>query len=177
MPSNTLRAGKRFNPITLKFWRKFRRERGIDIDYKTFQKIIWTHNQIMMDCAANEEAGIELPERLGHIVVTKFKSKNINRPIDWVNTKKVGKIIPLLNLHSFGFMFHIRWFKMVTIFKNRRIYRFEPYRLFKRAVAANAKAGKKYFKWDDSDFWSESRMIRSFSKFYKQDTTNGTNHA
>jgi hypothetical protein len=170
MPSRTLLAGKRYNPLTMKLWRAFKRDRQIDIPFEDFKNIIWTTNQLMAEGISEEEAGIELYERLGNIVVTKYKNTNKKKiPIDWVNSKRLGRRIPLLNLHSFGYMVHIKWFKMVCLFKNRRIYRFVPYRVVARAVAANVKKGKRYHSWDDSDFWSTTRLQRRFSKFYKQE--------
>jgi hypothetical protein len=169
MPSRTLLSGKRYNPLTKKLWRHFKKDRQIDITFEDFKNIIWTSNQIMADCIAEEEAGIEMPERLGNVVVTKYKGSKKKIPIDWVNSRRLGKQIPLLNLHSFGFIHHIKWFKMICIFKNRNIYKFEPYRLLKRAVAAKVKAGKRFHQWDDSDFWSTTKLQRRFSKFYKQE--------
>lgn len=170
MPSKntTLRTGDRFNPITKKLWKEFVKEREIDIDFKTFRNIIETSNETMRESVIHEEAGVELPERLGHVVVNKYKKISKKRPVDWINTNKLGKFVPLLNLHSFGYMYNIRWYTVGTIFKNRRIYRFVPYRIMTRAVAKNIKSGKQYFSWNDSDFWSTSKLQRSFDKFFKQ---------
>lgn len=169
MPSHKLRSGKRYNPLTIKLWRAFKKERHIDISFEDFKNIIWKFNELMMEAVSEEEAGIELPEKLGNVVVTKYKGTRERTPIDWVNSKRLGKQIPLLNLHSFGYIHKIRWFKVICAFKNRRIYKFEPYRLMKRTVAAKIKAGKKYHTWEDSDFWSTTLLERRFSKFYKQE--------
>lgn len=160
-----LKCGERFNPLNKSLWKEFVKESGIEITYEMFREIIWTTNAIICDAAANEEAGVELPELLGHVVVTKYKSTKV--PVDWVNSKKLGKKIPLLNLHSFGYIHHIKWFKMNAIFKNRYIYKFQPYRSLSRMVAANIKKGKKYHKWENSDFWSKTKLARVFNKFYK----------
>lgn len=163
--NSRLTTGERYNPLNKNLWKDFVQETGIDISYENFRDIIWTTNELMRQ-AITEEAGIELFEQLGHIVVTKYKSSKV--PIDWVNSKKLGKKIPLLNLHSFGYIHHIKWFKMGTRFQNRYIYKFKPYRLLSRAVAANVKTGKKYFSWENSDFWSSTKMERTFSKFFKK---------
>jgi hypothetical protein len=164
--NSTLKTGKRFNPITKKFYKDFVFETGIEISYETFKSIILTTNELLREYAADEEAGIELYEGLGHLVVTKYKSKK--QSIDWVNTKKLGKKVPLLNLHSFGYIHHIKWFKIGVKFKNSYIYKFQPYRLLTRKVASNVLKGKKYFKWENSDFWSSTKTERTFSKFFKK---------
>ena len=163
---SSLTTGERYNPLCKELWKDFMLDSGINISYEDFKNIIWTTNELMREAIADEEAGIELYEGLGHIVVTKYKSSKV--PIDWVNTRKLGKRIPLLNLHSFGYIHHIKWFKMGVRFQNRYIYKFKPYRLLSRAVAANVKGGKKYFKWENSDFWSSTKMERTFSKFFKK---------
>ena len=163
----SLKHGERFNPLNKQLWKAFVEETGIQIDYATFRSIIWTTLDIMRESISGEEAGIELYENLGHIVVTKYKSKK--QATDWVNSKKLGRKIPLLNLHSFGYVHHIKWFKMGTRFRHRYIYKFEPYRILKREVARQIKSGKKYFKWENSDFWSTTKMDRTFQKFFKKD--------
>lgn len=164
--NSSLSTGKRFNPLTKQLWKDFVFETGTEISYEDFKRIIWTTNDLIREYAANEEAGVELPEGMGHIVVTKYKSKKV--PTDWVNSKKFGKKIPLLNLHSFGYVHHVKWFKIGVKFKNSFIYKFKPYRILSRQVAENVLKGKKYFKWENSDFWSSTKMERTFTKFFKK---------
>lgn len=168
----TLRDGERYNPLTPKLWKAFKKKTGLDIPYLTFRDVIWNTNQLIADAIADEEAGVELPEQMGNIVVTKYKSKKV--PTDWVNSKRLGKKIPLLNLHSFGYVHHIKWFKVNMKTQHKFIYRLKPDRKLSRKVAANIKARKKYFEWTDTDFWHDSKLDRSFYKFYKKDndTTN-----
>lgn len=169
MPSkgSTLKVGERYNPLNKKFYNKFKKDTGSTIDYPTFIKIITTTNELMREAISEEEVGIQLPENLGHIIVTKYKSKKI--PIDWINSNRLGKIVPLLNLHSFGYIHHIKWFTFGVNFVNNRIYKFEPYRILKRRVAKNVKGGKKYFKWENSNLWSTTKMERSLNKLYKKE--------
>jgi hypothetical protein len=165
-PGTTLVYGKRFNPLNRELYKKFIKETCINIDYDTFVKVIRRTNEVIKDSIVEEEAGIKLPENLGHIVVTRYKSKRI--PIDWKKTRELKIKVAHVNLHSFGYIHHIKWFRMGIVCANNFIYKFEPYRFLKRAVAAKVKEGKQYFKWENSDFWSSTKMERRFEKFYKK---------
>lgn len=136
------------------------------INYDTFKDIILESNQLMFDTVANDDQGIKLPENMGYVAVTKYKSKKKAR--DWANSIKYGKVIYHLNLHSFGFIYHIKWFKAgIAKFAHNYIYKFEPNRFLKRAVAANVKSGKPYLEWNLTDFWSASKLQRAFNKRFK----------
>lgn len=165
-PGTTLRYGKRYNPLTKDLYRDFVKTTGQELSFQRFKDIVWTVNGLIGEAVVSEEAGVELPAQLGHLVVTKYKSNK--KPVDWVNSKRLGKIVPLLNLHSFGYVYHIKWFRMGCRFQNRNLYIFHPFRDMARSVAREVKGGKKYFKWENSDFWSTTKMERSFSKFFKK---------
>ncbi len=169
MPSkgSKLTVGNRHNPLGKKLYKQFIDETFINIDYETFCNIIKTTNTIMRNSVIEEEAGIKLPENLGNVIVTKYKSKKV--PTDWINSIKFQKKIPLLNLHSFGFVHHIKWFRIGMICANKHIYKFVPYRILKRGVAKSIKDGKKYFTWENTDLWSSTKMERRFNKIYKKD--------
>lgn len=166
MPSNKLVYGSRVNPLNQKLYKQYIQETGSDIDYKTFVKIISTTNEIIRESVIEEEAGVKLPLSLGNIVVTKYKSKK-SFP-DWKLTKEYKKKIFHVNLHSLGFIHHIKWFKIGSDFSNKNIYKFQPYRILKRGVAKQIKEGKQYFKWEYSDFWSSTKLERNLLKFYKK---------
>jgi len=171
MPSkgSKLRDGERFNPINVKFHKQFLEENpGIDIDFKTFRQIIWNTNKDIADAIAEDETGVKFYAELGNMVVTKYKSSK-KQPIDWKNTLLLHKTVPLLNLHSFGNIYHIKWFRIDSRNKGIYSYKFVPYRTLKRKVAQLIKGGKKYFHWQDTDFWSATKLERVFNKFYKSD--------
>lgn len=168
MPSkgSTLVYGKRFNPLNKELYKKFIEDTCINVDYDTFVKIIRTTNETIRKSIVTEEAGVKLPENLGSIIVTKYKSNKV--PLDWQKTVQYKTLVPLVNLHSFGYVHHIKWFKIGVKCANNYVYKFQPYRLLKRDVAANIKNGKQYFKWENSDLWSSTKMERRFEKFYKK---------
>lgn len=171
MPSKNcgLKYGDRFNPLNKELYNKFIEETAINIDFKTFLTIVRKTNEIIKESIIEEEAGVKLPENLGHIIVTKYKSKRI--AWDWYNTLKYNTKVPHLNLHSFGFIHHIKWFIIGVKCANVKIYKLEPYRILKRGVAKSIKEGKKYFQWENSDLWSSTKMERRFEKFYKKSKT------
>ena len=165
MPSKGYRR-TRNNVISEKFFNSIKKDSKLEIDYKTFQKIILESNSTIFDIVANEPTGFKLPEGLGYLVVTKYKSNK--KPIDWKNTHKYKKVIYLTNLHSFGYISHIKWCKFsIARFKYNEIYKFEPCRYLTRKVSANTKAGVTYFNWQNSDFWSTSKLDRLYNRKYK----------
>lgn len=170
----TLIHGERHNPLNKELYNKFIDRTGINVDFDTFKNIIQHTNGIIRDAISEEEAGMRLPERLGTVIVTKYKSKKT--PWNWVETLRLKKMIPHVNLHSMGYICHIKWFKMGVTFSNNFIYKFVPYRSLKRKVAKNFKEGKQYFKWENSDLWSSTKMERRFIKFYKNREKNGNDN-
>lgn len=148
-----LNSGPRDLIIDRKFYKQFIEENKIDIDYNTFRDTIIESNKLIADIIVNDDTGFKLPEQLGYLVVTKYTSKK--RPIDWVNSKKLKKTIYLTNLHSFGYVHHIKWFKKnIANLKLKESFRIEPCREFKRNVAASVKSGKQYHIWQKSDFYN-----------------------
>lgn len=148
-----LNSGPRDLIIDRKFYKQFIEETKIDIDYDTFRSTVIESNKLIADIVVNDDTGFKLPEQLGYLVVTKYTSKK--KPIDWINSKKLKKTIYLTNLHSFGYVYHIKWFKKnVANLKLKESFRIEPCREFKRNVAASVKSGKQYHIWQKSDFYN-----------------------
>ena len=157
---------RRNNIITKKLYQTFKESNDIDIDFKTFQKIILESNSVIFDVVANEPTGFKLPEGMGYLVVTKYKSNK--KPIDWVNSRRLKKAVYLPNLHSFGYISHIKWCKFsIARFKYNEIYKYESGRELSRKVSANTKAGMDYFNWQNSDFWNTSKLDRLYNRKYK----------
>ena len=146
-------TGTRDNIISKEFYNKFIEDTNSKVDYETFKAIIIDSNKKIADFVVSDDTGFKLPEQLGYLVITKYKSKR--KPIDWVNSKKLRKTIYLTNLHSFGFVHHIKWFKKrIANLKLKESFRIEPCREFQRAVAASVKSGKQYHIWQASDFYN-----------------------
>lgn len=151
-------TGKRDLVIDKEFYEQFIKETNAKIDYATFREIILESNKLIADIIVNDDTGFKLPEQLGYLVVTKYQSNK--KPIDWINTRKFKRPIYLTNLHSFGFVHHIKWFKKYAAnLKLKESYRIEPCREFKRNVAASVKSGKQYHVWQKSDFYNNRTSI------------------
>lgn len=136
------------------------------LDYNTFKDVILESNKNIAAIIINEDNGFKLPENLGYIAVTRYKSKK--KAIDWESTHKYKKRIYHNNLHTFGFSFKIRWYKAgIAKFRNNRIYKFDSCRTLSRAVAKMAKEGRMYLEWKMADFWDASKLERSFRKQFK----------
>ena len=164
MPSkgSTYISGKRDLIIDMNFYNKFISEIGINIDYKTFRSIILSSNEEIANIIINDDLGFKLPNDLGYFVVTKYKSKK--KPLDWKNTLLLNKKVPILNIHSFGYIYHIKWFKKGTLKKIRfkNCYKVEFCRKVKRSVSKNIKNGFIYHEWANSDFWSTKLTKKLF---------------
>lgn len=158
--NSTLKNGPRDTIVNKEFYQRVIKKHKLDIDYKTFVEIINKSNEEIQTIISEDEGGFKVPEHMGYWVVTKYKSKK--QPIDWVNSKKLKKAIYLPNLHSFGFIHHIKWFRMgLTInFGSFDAYKFEPCREIKRRVAKNVKQYKVYHTWTTSDFWTSSKTLK-----------------
>lgn len=106
--------------------------------------------------------GFKIPY-FGYIAVSKFKPKPTYKMIDWVTSNKLGKIIPLTNLHSFGYLYKINFYrnnKRVPI----RVYKMEAHRNMKRELAQYIKAGKDYYTVD-RDYFNKRFHIDNYLKY------------
>lgn len=166
-PGSKFKIGNRTSTVDKELYNDYILSTGEDISYKQFKDIINHCNQCVLDSILSDISGFKLPYNLGYIVVTKFKGR-YTKP-DYKNTAKYNKVIPLLNLHSFGFIYTIKWFKTSNtkgIHSNGRLY---PYklnfnRLFKRALAKKIKEGMVYDSWQTADFKAKSKIEKKFNK-------------
>ena len=158
--NTTLTSGPRDHVLSKSFYDKVCKKHNLKMEIKEFNNIIITSNEKIQEVIADDEGGFKFPEQMGYMVVTKYKSKKL--PIDWVNSKKLKKKVCLPNLHSFGFIHHIKWFRMgLTVnFGTYDVYKFEPCRDIKRRVAANVKKYKVYHSWTTADFWTYSKTLK-----------------
>lgn len=157
------KTGPRNLILCKEFYDTVRQQTKLELSDKEIREIILESNKEMANIVANSDDVLKLPEDLGYIAVTKYKSKK--RPVDWIATRKVGKRVLALNLHSFDYIYHIKWFKTSGgKFGIKKVYRLEPTRLLKRTVAKNVKIGKTYHTWDVSDFWNMSKLYNRINK-------------
>lgn len=111
------------------------------VTYTQYIAILKRSTVIIRDYILENSLGFKLPYNIGYISVTKFKTNKDFVAIDWINTRKLGKIIPLTNFHSFGHAFKIK------LFKNNKMqpllaYKMNAHRIIKRMLAQKIKSGK-----------------------------------
>lgn len=127
----------RYNSITLThFYQHFNRDREDEIserEYRKYFKVIT--DSIYKKLTSGKE--YRLPYNLGNLYVFK-KRQNIN-PIDYYNTKKYGKVIRHLNLHSEGLIYKLKWNKSKARFINKSVVKFTLSRKNKRELAKRIK--------------------------------------
>lgn len=152
----------RRNPL----YKKFIKDTGIEMDMNTFKKIIRTTCRKMGECIANDPDGLQLPE-IGYVVVSKSKPRT--PPINRVESKRLGKLIPFLNLHSFGYVHRIKWYTGGMRVKNISIYKLKPLKKVKKSLSNNIIKGVNFFEWSSSDLWSATSLERRFGNSYKKD--------
>jgi hypothetical protein len=175
MPHPGWKIPPRNNIVGAKYTKKFNKEEGLTIDYKLHKQIIVESNKIIADIIVKGEDGFRIPKGMGAWVVSKYKSTNYTT--DYGNTRKLGKWIKFLNLHTYGFQFKLKWFKIdVTHLAYQGVYKFKGARSLTRAIGAMAKKtnGKNYFEWQYHDFKKASKLEHYLIK--KDKNTEYGNH-
>lgn len=145
MPSkgSSLKTGKRFRIVTASFWRRFKRETGIEIPYITFSTIINETNSLTAQRIIENTSGFKLPEGLGYLAVTRYKDNK--RKIDFKKSKELGFKIYFTNFHSYGYSNRICWFaNQIARCKFHQIYKFIPERKVNRDLGQKTLSGKIY---------------------------------
>ena len=136
---------------------------NINIDYKTYISVLKECSCTIRDQVLTNPLGFKLPYNLGYIAVDKFKQSADYKAIDWIASSRLGRQIPLTNLHSFGYSYHIR------LFKNSNIvpliaYKMNAHRIFKRMLAANIKSGNHNYIELDRTYYSRRFRIENITK-------------
>lgn len=157
--------------LSPELWKNYKEKYKSDISYKEFSIIIKDSNKKIYQAVIEDENGFKLPENLGYLVVIKYKTKR--KAINWIDTKKYGKTIYYLNLHSFGYRYHIKWFKTgISRFAFNEVYKFAPLREMRREVSKIIKSGKDYHEWVLRDFWDFNKIEKIVNKKLKVDEYN-----
>lgn len=151
LKNQSLRNGERYNFLNISFWRKFKKETGIDIEYRDFISIIDFSNRKIKEKVVNNISGFKLPEQLGYLAISKYKSKE--RKIDYNKSKQLNTKVYFTNFHSKGFDARIMWYiNQIASCRNIHEYKFVPDREFTHMKSAQLKAGKNYNSYNYDDF-------------------------
>lgn len=153
--------------LSSSLWKAFKQKHNIDISYEDFTNIIKESNKRIFNAIIEDENGFKLPENLGYLCVIKYKTKK--KAINWADTKKYGKKIYFLNLHSFGYRYHIKWFKTgISRFAFNEVFKFAPLRIMRTEVSKKIRAGyKDYNEWTLKDFWDTNKLEKLVNKKLK----------
>jgi len=147
-------------------WKLYKEKTKSDISYSQFSEIIKVSNKKIFDAIVEDSDGFKLPENLGYLCVIKYKTKK--KAINWADTKKYSKTIYYLNLHSFGYRYHIKWFKTgISRFAFNEVYKFAPLRNLRNEVSKNIRAEKDYNEWTLKDFWDFNKLEKLVHKKLK----------
>lgn len=127
------------------------------ITYEQYIQILKASNAAIRDHILDHPLGFKLPYNLGYIAVDKFKGLKNYMAVDWINSRRLGRRIPLLNLHSFGYFFKIKLYKNPRI-KPLQIYKMNPHRLINRKLNIKIREGREYLEIDRSYFSNRFRI-------------------
>lgn len=129
-----------------------------EISYDEYINVLKSSNKLIKNYILENEMGFKLPYNIGYIAVNKFKQKDKYRIVDWKNTMRLSKFIPITNFHSFGYMFKIDLFKNGMI-KPLLLYKLHAHRIIKRDLAKIIKGGKQSYSNLDSSYFNKRFAI------------------
>lgn len=119
----------------------------VDIDFGTYKTIITEYNKSIADHILETGETVLLPWGIGPITIIKYKKtqkviqneegrERYNYSINWKETKKAGKYVYHLNLHTSGFSYRWFWSPKVSNIRLPHTWEFLPAREHKRRLAA-----------------------------------------
>lgn len=132
--------------------------------YEQYILILKESTKAIRDFILENPLGFKLPYNLGYIAVDKFKGLKDYVGIDWPATRRLGRVIPLMNLHSFGYFFKIKLYPNPKI-KPLLIYKMNAHRKINRMLAANIKQGKEYLQIERSYFSNRFRIGQHIKQY------------
>lgn len=154
----------RLNYISKKEYEAFKlKYPNSTVTYEQFIAVLKQSTRCIHDHILENPLGFKLPNNLGYIAVKKFKTGAKYFAVDWVNTLKLGKRVPLTNLHTFGHAFKIEFFKNGKI-KPLLPYKMDAHRLIKRDLAQVIKKGDNPYINIDKNYFSKRFNIENVFK-------------
>jgi len=162
-------TGERYIIVNPKFFKKFKEDNpDIKISYKEFYDIISSANLKLQEGILNDPSGFKFPLNIGYLAVQKFKPTN--RLINRIHRRMTGRSVFNLNLHSFEWMFKVRWFKTTESRMTSKLhcYQFKACRAMKSKLSEIIKStgGTKYVQYDTKHFYSR-KLLEKINKHFK----------
>jgi len=129
---------QRLSVLNPELFKKFRQENpGIDIDFKTFKRIILSFNRKVRDMVIEHRDGVELPEQIGYLFIGTCPRKSKTLNTDPLLSAENEKNINYKNWDSNQYVCKIFYSNYGTKYRfaNRHLWFFTPCRTFKRSVS------------------------------------------
>lgn len=136
----TILCGERYNPLVKKVFNRFKKTSEHCNDFKEYRRICEHANNLIRETALKDPSGFRVPY-LGYLCVHKYKSSKVIA--DPLASRTYQKKIPFSNIHSCGYIYGIKIFKVTSAMKLgcAIFYKFKADRKFKRDLAAKIKSG------------------------------------
>lgn len=137
MPSkNSIgRYYKRHPFISKALWKKYNKSSEEKVSYEDFKAIIKASLEETKNWVLREPIGFQLPKKLGHLAINKFKTYGDFKCYSNLKTSD-GKPFLNHNLHTGGYTFRIQLFLSSRSFADRIPYwHFDAERKFNRALS------------------------------------------
>lgn len=123
----------------------------IKISYADYKEVIHTYNKSILYHVLNTGELINIPWGIGPLSINKYKKNIVKKTagdgenefytyaINWPETKKAGKYVYHLNLHTQGFSYTWFWSPKLSNVKFPHIWRLEVWREVKRELPKRLK--------------------------------------
>lgn len=121
----------------------------VTLSFEDYKKILYTFNENLMNHLLETGDKTKFPYGLGELVISKYKpikyvkgkdgKERINLSVDWVETKKAGKYVYLLNTHTEGYKYCWMWRWWQSRLKYAFIWKFSVSRSHSRKLSAYLK--------------------------------------
>lgn len=130
------------------------------ITYEQFISVLKTSTIKIRSHILENPLGFKLPF-LGYVAFKKFKTSKKFFAVDWINTLKLKKRVPLTNFHTFGHAFKLEFFKNPSI-KPLMAYKLKAHRLLNRMSGQIIKSGKAPYIELDRNYFSKRFNIENY---------------
>lgn len=147
-----MRVKKEYRSASLDSYKRFCKDHPkVKISYEKFKEILYKFSYAFRDYLLETGEQHRIPHGMGLFGVSKRKTRRFNKdnkiilPVDWPETKKLGKYVYNFNFHTEGYRFKWLWVKTRARFKHFALWNFKPLRVTSRKLA-------EYLKKPDSNY-------------------------
>ncbi len=155
------KVSNRISYISRNAYKQFKEKYPQDTTtYEEFIAILKESNSTIRRYILDNPLGFKLPKNLGYVAVTKFKTQKDFVAVDWINTRRLKRLIPLTNFHSLGYAYKIDFYKnnkMVPL----RVYKINAHRIIKRMLAKKIKEGYSEYINIDKNYFNQRFRIEN----------------